>query len=185
MLELNFHPFPVIETERLLLREIRDADIDMLFRLRSDKVVMKYVDRPLALTKEDIMPLYNKMVEGVANNSGISWVIELKETREMIGQIGFWRIDTENHRAEIGYMLRPEFFGKGFGSEAVKAVLSHGFGQFHFHSVEANVSPGNDASKKLLEKAGFVQEAYFRENYYFDGRFLDSVIYSLLASNLK
>jgi len=185
MLELNFQPFPVIETERLLLREITDADIDMLFCLRSDKTVMKYVDRPLAVTKEDVMPLYNKTVAGVAENTGISWVIGLRETAEMIGQIGFWRIDTENHRAEIGYMLRPEFFGKGFGSEALKAVLSHGFKHFRFHSVEANVSPGNDASKRLLEKAGFVQEAYFRENYYFDGNFLDSLIYSLLEIDMK
>lgn len=183
MLELNFHPFPDLETERLLLRKIDEGDIDMLLRIRSDINVMRYVDKPPAKTREDVLPLYNSMKEGVENNTGISWVITLKETGEMIGQIGFWRIDTDNHRGEIGYMLRPEFFGKGLGSEAIKASLDHGFKCLKFHSVEANVNTGNKASIKILEKHGFVKEAHFRENYYYGGKFLDSAIYCILASD--
>ena len=61
------------------------------------------------------------------------------------------------------------------------AVLPVGFDQVGLHSIEANVSPENIASRRLLEKFGFKQEAYFKENYYFNGEFLDSVIYSLLA----
>lgn len=183
MLELNFHPFPDLETERLLLRKIDEGDIDMLLRLRSDINVMRYIDRPIAKTREDVLPLYNKMKETAETNTGISWVITLKETGEMIGQVGFWRIDQENHRGEIGYMLRPEFFGKGLVSEAIKATLTHAFRELKFHSVEANVNTGNLASIKILEKHGFVKEAHFRENYYFDGKFLDSAIYCILASD--
>ena len=155
----------------------------MMLRMRSDINVMRYIDKPLAQTREDVMPLFNKMKEDAENNVGISWVITLKETGEMIGQTGFWRIDRENHRGEIGYMIRPEFFGKGLASEAIKAALTQAFRNFQFHSVEANVNTGNAASIKILEKHGFVKEAHFRENYYYDGKFLDSAIYCILASD--
>jgi [ribosomal protein S5]-alanine N-acetyltransferase len=181
MLEINFSPFPVIETNRLMLREIKDEDIEMLFSLRSDPEVMKYVDKPLAKTQEDVMPLFSQMREDVKNNKGISWIIALKENHEMIGHIGFWRIDKENHRGEIGYMLRKKYFGKGLATEAIKAVVLHGFNNIKFHSVEANINPDNIASQKVLEKTGFIREAFFKENYYFEGRFLDSAIYSLVT----
>ena len=65
--------------------------------------------------------------------------------------------------------------------EAVAAVLSYGFSAIKLHSVEANINPANVASKKLLEKNGFVQEAYFKENFYYNGRFMDAPIYALLT----
>jgi ribosomal-protein-alanine N-acetyltransferase len=95
--------------------------------------------------------------------------------------MGLWRMDKENHRAEIGYLLDPEYQGRGLAAEALHAVLIYGFKELKFHAVEANVDPMNEASKKLLLKAGFVQEGYFRESYYFDGRFLDSAIFGLLC----
>lgn len=101
----------------------------------------------------------------------------------MLGYVGFWRIDLDNHRAEVGYSLLEKYFGKGIGNEALAAVIQYGFTQQQFHSLEANTNPANIVSQKLLEKNGFVREAYFRENYYFDGKFIDSAIYSLLKSD--
>ena len=62
----------------------------------------------------------------------------------------------------------------------MKVVLDYGFNTLKIHSLEANVNPGNAASIKLLERNGFVREAYYRENYYYNGHFLDSAIYSLI-----
>jgi len=62
--------------------------------------------------------------------------------------------------------------------EAMTAALDYCFKVLNFHSVEANTAPENVASGRILEKHGFIQEAYFRENFYFDGQFLDSRIYS-------
>ena len=183
MLELNFHPFPEINTNRLRLRQTEETDIDVIFRLRSDAVAMRYIDKPLAKCKDDVKEVMQRMQDGVKNNTGISWVIELKETSKMIGQIGFWRIDKDNHRGEVGYMLLREYFGMGIGSEAIQAALAYGFGNVKFHSIEANVNPANEASIRLLEKHGFMKEAYFRENYYYDGKFLDTAIYSLLVTD--
>jgi ribosomal-protein-alanine N-acetyltransferase len=104
----------------------------------------------------------------------------LKNEFKLIGNIGIWRIEKEHHRAEIGYALHPSHQGKGIMQEALKAVLDYGFHMMKLHSMEANVNPDNAASIKLLERANFVREAYFKENYFFDGKYLDSAIYSLI-----
>ena len=65
--------------------------------------------------------------------------------------------------------------------EALKAVLHYGFYTMKLHSVEANIDPENATSKKLLERNGFIREAYYKENYFFEGKFIDSAIYSLLT----
>jgi ribosomal-protein-alanine N-acetyltransferase len=98
-----------------------------------------------------------------------------------MGTIGFWRIQKEHYRAEIGYLLHPSWQGKGIMREALKAVLDYGFQAMKLHSVEAHVNPSNASSIGLLEKCGFVREAYYRENYFYNGQFMDSAVYSLLA----
>jgi ribosomal-protein-alanine N-acetyltransferase len=64
--------------------------------------------------------------------------------------------------------------------EAIQAVLNYGFSELKLHSVEANINPVNEASRRLLEKNNFVKEAHFKENYYFNGSFSDSAVYSLI-----
>lgn len=80
----------------------------------------------------------------------------LYKTNELIGTIGFWKIDKENHWAEIGFLLHLGHQRKGIMQEAVAAVLSYGFSAIKLHSIEANINPANMASKKLLKKNGFV-----------------------------
>ena len=181
MLDLNFDPFPTIETERLILRAIKDTDANELFHLRSDKNVMQFIDRPLAETIDDALKLIKVISDGHTNKESITWAITLKDIPELIGTIGFWRIEKEHYRAEIGYLLNPAQQGKGIMQEAMKVVFQYGFEIMKLHSVEANVNPENTASIKLLEKNGFVREGYFRENYFYNGKFLDSAIYSLLS----
>ena len=120
-------------------------------------------------------------MEGINNNDAITWAISLPNDSRLIGTIGFWKIDKDHHRAEIGYMLHPDHQKKRIMQEALSVVLNYGFKTLQLHSVEADVNPANEASKKLLEKIKFVQEAYFRENFYYNGVFMDSAIFSLLT----
>lgn len=183
MLEFNFTPFPVITTDRLLLRPTTPADVEMVFFLRSDAGVLEYIDREPAPTHEEALEFIKLITGNTSDNTGITWAICLSEApAEMIGQVCFWRLDKQNHRAEIGYVLHPAYQGKGIMREAAAAVIKYGFTDMKLHSIEANINPGNLASKKLLEHNGFIREAYFRENYYFNGKFIDSEIYSLLAT---
>lgn len=181
-----FTPFPVLDTNRLWLKQITLADTGSLFDLRSDSVVMKYLDRPRPSSSDEIVQMIQKMEEMATAGLGISWGLFLKENpAQLIGTIGYYRTTPEHFRAEIGYLLATKYHKQGLMQEALGVVLSYGFDSMQLHSVEANTNPSNLASQRLLEKFGFVREAYFRENYFFDGKFLDTAIYSLLKSDYK
>ncbi|QQS36666.1 MAG: GNAT family N-acetyltransferase [Ignavibacteriales bacterium] len=182
MLQLDFSNFPVLTTNRLLLRKVEMSDADEIFLLRSDPVVMKYLDRPPAKTLEDAKIFLQSISDLEKNNEAVTWAITIKENPKLVGTICYWNIKKEHYRAEAGYVLLPEFHGKAIMQEAFSEVLDYGFNVMKLHSVEANVNPFNEASIKLLERNGFVREAYFKENYFYEGKFLDSAIYSLLVS---
>ncbi|MGZ4038931.1 MAG: GNAT family N-acetyltransferase [Bacteroidia bacterium] len=180
-MDINFNPFPVIETERLLLREITLADAPDFFLLRSDKETMKYIGKPLHQTVADTEALIQIIIDRVKTNAAINWGISLKEDPKFLGSISYHDITKEHFRAEVGYMLHPSYRKKGITNEALKAVLDFGFAKLKLHSIEAKINPSNTASANLLKKHGFVKEAYFKQNYFFEGSFQDTEIYSLLA----
>ena len=186
MLSPNFTPFPELRTNRLLLRQMTGADAPRVQQLRSNKDVMKYINRPLTLTLEEAETWVRMIMEALAKTEGITWCMCLKEApAEHVGSIGLWRIEKENYRAELGYMLEPALQGKGLMYEALQKVMDYGFRELKLHSMEAQLDPRNAASAALLRKAGFVQEAYFRENYYLHGQFADTAVYSILTPTGK
>lgn len=181
MVTINFNPFPILETERITLRRVNINDVNEIFTLRSNPETMKYIPRPLVKTTEDALEHIAMIDAKIENNEGINWAITLKDDPKLIGIIGHYRIKPENYRAEIGYMLLPEFNGKGIMSEAVKEVVKYGFNVMKLHSIEAIIDPENFGSEKVLQKNGFVKEAHLKENEFYEGRFLDTVIYSILS----
>ncbi|MFV8271138.1 GNAT family N-acetyltransferase [Flavobacterium sp. GT2N3] len=180
MLTINFSPFPNLETERLLLRRVDANDIKEIFALRSNPETMKYIPRPLLKTDEEALEHIAMIDTKIETNEGINWAITFKDNPKLIGIIGHYKIKPEHFRAEIGYMLLPEYHGKGIISEAVKVAVQYGFKTMKLHSIEAILDPKNHGSAKVLEKNGFVKEAHLKENEFFDGQFLDTVIYSIL-----
>lgn len=174
-----------LHSARLLLRPFGMDDAEALFRLRSDPDQIYYLDREPMRTAGEAAEMIAKMQDDGLNGTGYNWALEEKPCSGMIGYAGIWRIDQKNSRGEIGYMLGKTYQGKGLMTEALVSVLRFGFTRAGLHSVEANVNPGNDRSIRLLERCGFVREAYFRENYYFEGKFLDTAVYSLLSADFK
>lgn len=180
MLEFNFSPFPVIETERLTLREITRDDAEAFFALRTHPDVTKYADRFPPNSMEEIHAFLDKIFEAITANESIAWAISLKGSAEFIGTVNFHRTYREHYRAEMGYQLFSDYWRKGIMTEAVKAAIDYGFNTMKLHSIEAQVNPNNEASIALLKKCGFEQEAYFKENFYFNGKFLDTPVFSLI-----
>lgn len=183
MLELSFSPFPQLISDRLLLRAITQNDAEQVYRLKSNDTTMQYLDKAPLKSVAEASLLITKIEDNINNNVGINWAITLKENPEvLIGDIGLWRFMKEHYRAEIGYMLLPEYCRKGYMKEAITQVIHFSFTNLNVHSIEANINPQNMASATLLQSVGFIKEAYFKENYYYNGRFLDSAIYSLVNS---
>lgn len=185
MLDINFTPYPELETDRLLLRAVTDEDVDAVFELRSNPETMKFIPRPLVTSAAEALEHIRMIADKIADNEGINWAITLKGNPQLLGIIGHYRIKPEHYRAEVGYMLLPEYQGKGIISEALKLVVAYGFDQMQLHSIEAIINPENIGSAVVLERTGFVKEAHLRENEYYDGKFIDTVIYSLLKSDFK
>jgi ribosomal-protein-alanine N-acetyltransferase len=185
MLNLRFEEFPVLETERLILRAISLEHVAALFHQRSKKEVMEFICIPLLKSKseaEDLVKNYQFLFE---QKICISWAITLKEDSAMIGTVGYPRINKGNYSGEIGYSLDQAHWGKGYMNEAVTEVLKYGFENLNFHRIEAVINPKNKASVKLVLKHGFIKEASFKDYTFFEGAFWDTEVYSLLASNYR
>ena len=180
MLIINFSPFPILETERLILRRVLPSDVKEMFELRSNPETMKYIPRPLLTNHEEALAHIQMMEDKIETNEGINWAITLKGDDKMLGVIGHYRIKPEHYRAEVGYMILPEYHGKGITTEAVQCVVDYGFNTMQLHSIEGVIDPENEASQRVLQKCGFVKEAHFKENEFYDGKFIDAVVYSKL-----
>jgi ribosomal-protein-alanine N-acetyltransferase len=184
MLTVNFNPFPVLETERLRLRQITEVDKNEIFALRSDKDIMQYVPRPLMKTMDEAVAFIKMINENIEKQEFINWAITSKSDDLLIGVIGFYRMQKENYRAEVGYILHTDFHKQGIMKEALDVVIDYGFIQMKLHSIEAVIDPRNTASENVLIRSNFVKEAHFRENFLHQGEFLDSMHYSLLEHSL-
>lgn len=172
---------PRLQTGRLTLRPHTLSDAPAFFHLRSNEQIMKYIDRPLCKDIDEAGTVLQGLIDGHGKRQNLIWAIEFKDSPgKMIGNLGYWRTDLENHRAEIGYILHSDHWRQGILSEAIKPVIEFAFMEIGLHSICANINPLNIASRQLLLRQGFVKEAYFRENYYFNGIFHDSEMYGLI-----
>ncbi|MBL7886523.1 MAG: GNAT family N-acetyltransferase [Flavobacterium sp.] len=183
MTTFSFLPFKNLESERLLLRQITDDDVNEVYELRSNPETMKYIPRPLATNHEEALAHIRMINDKIETNEGINWAVTLKGSDKLLGVVGHYRIQWHNFRSEIGYMFLPECHGKGIATEVIKLLIDYGFDEMNMHSLEAVIDPGNIASARVLEKNGFVKEAHILENEYYEGKFIDTVIYSLLKRN--
>lgn len=167
-----------------MFRKMEDADETILHRMRSEPLIIRYFDRAPDANPEATRMKMHEINSSQELNNSILWMLELRNNPGVaIGNIGYWRMDKPNYRTEVGYSLLPEFWKKGIMKEALQKTSDYIFNTCGFHSIEANINPDNMASAALLESCGFRKEAYFRQNLYFNGRFCDSVIYSLLSTD--
>lgn len=150
--------FPILQTNRLLLRRLVQDDAGEIFMLRSDEDVNRYLGRKRAENIADAKAFIEK-IDGIVNSSdGFFWAVTPRDESSLAGTICFWNIDREKNKAELGYELLPAYQGKGIMTEAIAAVLRFGFDQLGFTSIEAWTHPGNLRSSALLEKAGFKRD---------------------------
>ncbi|MFZ1320878.1 MAG: GNAT family N-acetyltransferase [Ignavibacteria bacterium] len=179
-----FNEFPDIETNNLILREFNPEDTSVLFQNYSDKDVMKYFGRELFNDISEAETKIENTNMDFKNKIGIRWAVCHKsDDKQMLGSCGFWRILKDHLRAEIGYELSKDFWGKGIMTEALQAIIEFGFFKMNLHTIEANIDPDNIGSVKILEKLGFVREGYFKDSYLFKGKFTDTASYSLINLN--
>ncbi|WP_144552838.1 GNAT family N-acetyltransferase [Peribacillus simplex] len=176
--------FPLIETRRLILREVTIEDAGDMFKYLSDIDVVKPMGLDPCQTVNDVWDEIKWYESIYQEGTGIRWGITLKDSGKVIGSCGFLNMVTKHHRAEIGYELSKDHRGKGIASEALEAVVMYGYRHFHLERIEALIEPDNHPSQKLVEKQGFRREGLLRHYEYTCGKFDDLYMYSLIKEDL-
>ena len=160
---MAFQPFPELTTERLILRELKESDHDMVLFLRSDATVNAFIERPedrKTKTTEDAVKFIKEIHGYAKSNTSIAWGISLKDQPNIVGTICLWNFSEDRKTAEVGYDLHPNFQGLGIMSASLKLVLDYGFNTLKLHTIEAFTHKDNKSSIKLLQRHGFVFMAH-------------------------
>ncbi len=172
--------FPLLTTDRLILRDVQPADAADVLVFRGDPYVQRFNSEPLK-TLQEAAVFIEEAHQQRATQAGIGWAITLRGQDRVLGGVGLGSWDKYHRRAEVGYDLAHAFWGQGIGSEAVQAVLRFGFEQMDLNRIEAATIADNHESVNLLKKLGFRLEG-IRLGYSWeeDGTFHDSAMFGLL-----
>ena len=166
---------PVLETERLILREIRETDIDDVREIFSHREMFLFTNSDVDLSGDPVSFKDSQVLNWISSwrndRDLLCWGIELKQMKKLIGRIylyGFCGNDTAGYRVDIGYSLSKKYWGNGYAAEAVRQVVDCGFSSLKIIRFQAEIIPENIASIRVCEKAGFQQEGLLRRYALYD-----------------
>jgi ribosomal-protein-alanine N-acetyltransferase len=169
-----------LRTDRLLLRPLVAGDAAAIFATYSDPVVVRYWSGAPWTDLARADDYVAGAMRDIADASAMRLGVELAATGEWIGQVSLHHFDAQNRRCELGYALMRHHWGRGYIGEALQALLHFGFDSLDLNRVEADIDPRNDASRKAVERMGFVQEGLLRERWLVGGEVCDTALYGLL-----
>jgi|HubBroStandDraft_6_1064221.scaffolds.fasta_scaffold143677_2 ribosomal-protein-alanine N-acetyltransferase len=175
-------PWFPIETERLLLRELRADDEPDIHEYASDpEVVRLMIWGPN--TRDQTWEFLDRALQAQAQwpRPEVGLAIELKSERRLIGSIGLRMKDEANRTADIGYVLNRKYWGHGYMTESARAILDVAFKQLKLHRVWATCDTRNRASYRVMERLGMRREALFVKNAMEKGEWRDTYLYAILA----
>ncbi len=178
---MNFYftEFPVLTSSRLQLVQIDETHLHDIFEIFSNENVVCYYNVEQLRTLEDAKPIVDWFTLKFNDKKGLRWGIMLKGESKIIGTIGI-NTFTWGHKGVIGYDLNAGYWNNGYMNEAINAVVQFGFEAFGLARIEAEVMPGNMGSEKVLLKSGFEYEGTLRRTLYWNGRWYDMQMYSIL-----
>ncbi|MFN6528063.1 GNAT family N-acetyltransferase [Nostoc sp. ChiSLP03a] len=170
-----------IETKRLILRDFVESDWQEVHQYAADAEVVRYLTFG-PNTEEDTKNFLQKEIslQGEKPRQHFALAVTLKPQKQLIGICRISVRDTDNQIGSIGYSFTKEFWGQGYATEAVKAVVSFGFHELGLHRIFATCHPENIASARVMQKIGMQQEGYLREHHWIKGEWQDSWLYAIL-----
>lgn len=171
---------PTLETERLILRKMTPNDAGAVFAYASDPEVARYVLWETHRSIEDSRAFVELAVSRHESGGEPEWGIVYKGDHRFVGTCGIVSWEPEHARAELGYALSREYRGRGLMPEAVRAMISFGFGRMGLNRIEARCIAENSASARVMQKAGMTCEGTLRQRECIKGEYRDMEMYSIL-----
>lgn len=171
--------FPILKTERLLLRQFADSDLENVFNGLSHPDIIKYYGVSYS-TLEATKAQMEFFADLEKNETGIWWAVCSPDNQLFYGAGGLNSLSKEHKKAEIGFWLLPGYWGKGFMTEAMPLICNYGFDTLGIHRIEGIVETENLLCKKAMEKLRFQHEGTMRECEIKNGKFISLDIYAKL-----
>ena len=176
---------PTLETERLILRKMVLNDAEAVFAYASNSEVSRYTLWETHRSIEDSRALLEFATQKYENGGEPDWGIVYRGNGCLVGACGLVNWETEHARAEVGFVLSQEYWGRGLMPEAVRALISFGFERMNLNRVEARCIAENVASARVMEKAGMGYEGTLRQREYIKGAYRDINVYGILKKQFR
>nr|WP_314839104.1 GNAT family N-acetyltransferase [uncultured Flavobacterium sp.] len=173
--------FPILRTERLLLRQFVDDDLENVFKGLSHPDIIKYYGvsfQTLEATREQ-MTFFADLEK---NETGIWWAVCSADNKIFYGAGGLSSLSKEHKKAEIGFWLISDFWGNGIMKEAMPLLCNYGFDNLGLHRIEGFVESENMNCKNAMAKLDFQHEGTMKECEIKNGKFISLDIYAKLKT---
>ncbi len=176
----------VIRSDRLLLREFKEADWQAVHIYASDPEVVRFMEWG-PNDEDDTKAFISRSIASQKERPRRKYTlaITLKGESKLIGGCDVCVVSSEHKKGWLGYCLNRDFWHKGYATETVQALLEFGFKQLALHRIFAEVDPDNIASRNVLEKTGMLYEGHVREHRWAKGKWRDSLLYATLENEWK
>jgi RimJ/RimL family protein N-acetyltransferase len=172
-----------IRTERLLLRRLRQDDLDRLASWQALPEVSRYLPWEAA-TREQVEPLLARRIAATRlerDDDEMKLAIERLEDGLLLGDASLFLRSAEHSQVEIGCILHPDSAGRGYATEAIRPLVDLAFDALGAHRVFARTDARNAPAINALRRLDFRQEAHFRDSEFFKGSWNDEVVFAVLA----
>ena len=176
------HPEWPIETERLVLRPFSEDDLGVVYAMHSDAAVVRFLyNEPRSLDESRTL-LRRKIADSSLDAEGawLSAAVVLRETGELVGDLALCWASEQHRTGELGFVFAPAHQGRGYATEASRALLDFAFETMGLHRVVGRAEARNLASARVLEKLGMRLEARLIENEWVKGEWQSEVVYAIL-----
>jgi RimJ/RimL family protein N-acetyltransferase len=176
-------PIKFLESERVYLRPVEAEDVDMLYFCLWDTEIRRLTGTKAVFSKQQVKQFW----EAVATDrSRIDLLICLQENQQPIGELSLQEIDYQNRKAIVRIAIfDAEYHGKGYGTEAMRLLLTYGFDVLHLHRIGLDVYSFNARAIQAYKKLGFKQEGVIRDDLFYDGAYHDSILMGVLEDEFR
>lgn len=154
---------PMLQSSRLDMIRIGESGAEGLFAIRSHPEVSLFTRRPLDRSVADTRAFVQKIEAGIESREWLYWMIKEKQSGKVVGTLCLWHFDETRSQAEVGYELHPDFWGRGYTTEALDRLLRYAFEEMALKELRAYTDQGNHASIRVLEKCGFIRRGTAEE----------------------